>query len=292
MNMLHIVNGDAALALIKQTSIEGEFLVFKEMLMEGPVHLNREGLLDTKSRAEFLKSDYGIDSKIYLKENKTFFSKLENAAAKGDQITFWFEEDFFCQIHLIYLLAYLPKPFLKKGKAFFICPEKALGVHLPKAMQKLFDARTPLEPARIVLAKKVWKAFSTPQMEGWSELLKWTKETNGFQIWDLLQRGLRAYLGMHFIIRDGYNPVQEAIKRVLKKEPQSFPQFYKHLVSEKEVKYLGLGDSQVARYALNMTTKKFPLVKITGSKSAPKSGEPLVPKGWKLSLTKWAMPVS
>ena len=37
--MLHVVNGDATLALLKQSAVAGTFLVWRDMLMEGPVEV-------------------------------------------------------------------------------------------------------------------------------------------------------------------------------------------------------------------------------------------------------------
>lgn len=39
--MLPILNGDATLALLKESPVKGDFVVWKDMLMEGPVLADR-----------------------------------------------------------------------------------------------------------------------------------------------------------------------------------------------------------------------------------------------------------
>lgn len=284
-NMLHIVNGDSALALIKQTPIQGTFLIWKDMLMEGPVREGTDGELDWKARGAFLKNRFGIDAKAYLSGIKTFFAALERAAQGGEEVTFWFEEDFFCQIHLIYLLAHLPAPLLRKGRAFVICPDKPLGIRMPGSMERLYNTRTPLEPARVTLARKVWKAFALATSDGWESLLHWAQSGDGFAAWPLLQRGLRCHLGRRPAPDGGLNPLEAAMLRALVGGTVNFPQFFRRTWNEPQVRPLGLGDIQIARYALDFASQRFPLLEIAGPGSSPKPGEPIVTKDWKLRLT-------
>jgi hypothetical protein len=282
--MLHILNGQSTLDLLKQTSIKGTFLVWKDMLMEGPVKESSKGI-DWSKRATYLKDRFGINAKTYLASMNKFFATLEKAAKEKTPVTLWFEEDFFCQIHLIYLLAHLPAPLLQKGRVFIICPEKPLGIRLPSSMERLFNSKIPLEPSRLILASKVWKAYSLASMAGWESLLKWAQGGKGFSTWPLLQKGLRCYLGLRPAPDGGPNPIEAAMLRALTGGPISFPQFFRRTWVESQVRPLGLGDLQIARYALDFSMQGLPLIKIEGAGSAPVAGKPIDTKDWKLSLT-------
>jgi hypothetical protein len=282
--MLHVVNGDATLALLKQSAIKGTFLVWKDMLMEGPVP-GQGGELDLQARADFLHSRYGADPKKYLAEMKGLFAALDKASRGKDEVVLWFEEDFFCQIHLVYLLAHLPAALRRKGRTSVICPEKPLGVRLPSAFPRLFENRLPLESKLIALASKVWKAYAASSTAGWEAFLKWAQSGDGFAPWPLLKSGLRSHLGRLPMANGGLNALDTALLRSLAGGPLDFAHYARRVWSEPMVRPLGLGDSQIARYALDLAGRGEPLVRIEGARSSPAPGRPLKPKDWKLQLT-------
>ena len=283
-SMLHVVNGDATLALLKQSPIKGTFLVWKDMLMEGPV-AEKGGELDLKARAAFLQANYGADPAKYQSEMKALFGAIEKTARGKDEVVFWFEEDFFCQIHLVYLLAHLPAALRGKGRASVICPEKPLGVRLPSAFAKLLDGRLPLEPALLTLAMKVWKAYSASSIEGWDAFLKWAQSGDGFAPWPLLKSGLRAHLGRLPTLNGSLSAMETALLRSLSDGPLDFAHFARRVWSEPMVRPLGLGDMQIARYALDLASRPKPLLYIEGSESSPGPGQGIHPGDWKLHLT-------
>ncbi|MDB5104975.1 MAG: sigma-70 family polymerase sigma factor [Fibrobacteres bacterium] len=280
--MLHILNGDTTLNLIKESSVKGTFLVWKDMLMEGPVSPTK---IDWKARAEFLNRNYGIDSRKYLAAMKDCHAALDKAAKGKDEVVLWFEEDFFCQIHLVYLLATLPEPLKRKGRASIICPEKPLGVRLPGAFPKLLAGRIPIEPALLTLAKKVWAAYSASSSKGWESFLKWAQSGKGFEPWPLLKSGLRSHLGRLPTPNGKPNALETALLRSASAGNAHFPQFLRRVWSEPLVRPLGLGDLQVARYALDLSRKGKPLLTIEGPDNAPKPGQSFRYQEWILHLT-------
>jgi hypothetical protein len=312
--MLHVVNGDATLALLKQSSVKGKFLVWRDMLMEGPVSsakaapaergtakaasakgrspkavsksaAARGGGLDWQARAAFLRDRFGIPSRKYLSGVKAFASAYDKAAKGKDEVVFWFEEDFFCQIHLVYILAHLPEPLKRKGRASIICPEKPLGVRLPAAFPKLLAGRLPVTAALTSLAAKVWKAYSLSSSKGWADFLKWARTGKGFEAWPMLKTGLRSHLG-RLPSADGHlNAVDTALLHALSIGPLPFAQFARKAWSEPIVKPLGLGDLQVARYALDLAQGPDPLIALDGADAALEKDKPEGFADWKLQLT-------
>ncbi|HKP94717.1 MAG TPA: hypothetical protein VJ385_03070 [Fibrobacteria bacterium] len=293
--MLHVLNGDATLALLKQSSVKGEFLVWKDMLMEGPVSPPKAparkktapaGIgLDLEARAAFLRDQYGIGPAAYLSGMKAFFSAYAKAAKGKEEVVFWFEEDFFCQIHLAYLLAHLPAPLRRKGRAHVICPEKPLGVRLPGAFPKLLAGRLPVEPKLITLAAKVWKAYALSSAKGWESLLQWAQSGKGFEPWPLLRGGLRSHLGRLPAANGKLNAMETAMLHALGPGTLPFHHFVRKVWSEPLVRPLGLGDLQMARYALDLAIRSEPWIAITGPGSAPAKGKPIRFGEWKLHLT-------
>ncbi|MEO6098185.1 MAG: hypothetical protein ABIW76_21970 [Fibrobacteria bacterium] len=301
--MLHILNGDATLGLIKESTVKGDFLVWKDMLMEGPVgsaaanpNLKPKGKgagktgglaasVDWKARAAFLNRNYGIDPAKYLADMAGFFKTLDKAAIGKGEVVFWFEEDFFCQIHLVCLLANLPEPLQRKGRVSIICPEKPLGVRLAGAFPKLLEGRIPLEAPLLSLAAKVWSAYSAASSQGWDLFLKWARSGKGFEPWPLLKRGLRSHLGRLPSANGEPNAMETALLRSASAGHVPFGQFVRRVWSEPLVRPLGLGDLQVARYALDLAQGEAPLLAIQGPDSSPEPGKSFTFGDWKLTLT-------
>ncbi len=294
--MLHILNGDTTRDLIKESSVKGTFLVWKDMLMEGPVPpaSAKDGGVDWKARAAFLNRQYGIDGKKYLAGMAAFFKALDKAAKGKEEVVFWFEEDFFCQIHLIYLLANLPEALKRKGRASVICPEKPLGVRLSAAFPKLLEGRIPLEAPLLSLASKVWSAYAASSSQGWDTFLKWARSGKGFEPWPLLKSGLRSHLGRLPSANGKPNAMETALLRSAASGHAgssgananvTFGQFLRRVWSEPLVRPLGLGDLQVARYVLDLSLLPKPLIAISGSDNNPAPGETFQYADWKLHLT-------
>lgn len=285
--MLHVVNGDAALSLLGQSPVEGTFLVWKDMLMEGPIPSDG-GPIDLKARAAFLSSKYGADAKKYLAGMKALSAALARAAKGKEEVVLWFEEDFFCQIHLVYLLAHLPAPLRRKGRVSVICPDKPLGARLPAAFPRLLANRLPLERGLWTLAGKVWKAYAADSSAGWEAFLEWARSGDGFAPWPSLRTGLRAHLGRLPTVHGGPNALETALLRSLAAGPAEFPSttfahYARRVWSEPMVRPLGLGDLQIARYVLDLSELPQPLIAIEGKRPAP--GRAPDPSAWKLRLT-------
>lgn len=290
--MLHILNGDATLNLIKESSVKGAFLVWKDMLMEGPVSASgaggkpkSKGGLDWKARAAYLNRRYGIDAGKYLSGMNAFFKVLDKAAQGKDEVVFWFEEDFFCQIHLVYLLANLPGALKRKGRASVICPEKPLGVRLPAAFPKLLAGRIPVDAPLLSLASKVWNAYAASSSKGWDSFLKWAQSGKGFEPWPLLKSGLRSHLGRLPSANGRPNAMESALLRSASAGHTPFNQFVKRVWNEPLIRPLGLGDLQIARSALDLSLRDRPLIGIEGPDHAPAPGKPFRFPEWKLHLT-------
>lgn len=282
VSMLHVANGDATLALLRQGGVEGTFLVWKDMLMEGPIPSDG-GPIDLKARAAFLHAKYGANPKKYQAGMQALFAALAKAARGKGEVVLWFEEDFFCQIHLAYLLAHLPAALRLKGRVSLVCPDKPLGVRLPAAFPKLFANRLPLARPLMDLAARVWKAYAADSAAGWNAFLEWAKSGDGFAPWPALKTGLRAHLGRLPSAQGGPSALETALLRPLASGPLDFAHYARRVWSEPMVKPLGLGDMQIARYVLDLSEAPLPLIDLMGTR--PRTGRAPDPEDWKLHLT-------
>ncbi len=101
----HILNGDA-LASQFPDSIQGERIIFRECLVDGPVNPTPTQEL-WQVREEFIRKNYPEASEIdYRTHSYEEILKIKSIPADA-KIYCWFEEDLFCQVNLWFILNYL-----------------------------------------------------------------------------------------------------------------------------------------------------------------------------------------
>lgn len=115
--------------------------------------------------------------------------------------------------------------------------------------------------------------------------MEWARSGKGFEKWPLLKSGLRSHLGRLPSANGTLNALDKALLRSVSHGSTTFSQFVRHVWSEPRVRPLGLGDLQVARYALNLAQRDTPLLTLDGPGSSPVPGKSFAFSGWKLHLT-------
>src|SRR6187431_2194245 len=103
--MLHIVNGDATLTRLAPAALPGDVLVWRDILVEGPVEPAVEVDELAVRRAPWLARRLGIDHRDYVASGRTQAEGLALAQAQ-DEIVLWFEQDLFCVANLCHLAAW------------------------------------------------------------------------------------------------------------------------------------------------------------------------------------------
>lgn len=168
--VIHVLPGDAQLGAFKQTGIEGEVVVCRECLVEGPV--DKDNLEDLwRARAEFLSVG---DQGSYFSDVVPEFNKLISAAA-GSEVNLWFEYELFCQANMWFCL-YL----LKDAGAEIYRVEPALRTEIdkwdgfggmgPSELEKCFVNRTKFAPGDVALGSELWDAFRRDDRDKLREL--------------------------------------------------------------------------------------------------------------------------
>src|SRR5262245_11363323 len=102
-SFLHIHNGDSSAETLRQSGQAGDYLPFREALIEGPTPsgLSEDDWLST--RARFLADE---DHEDFEKVRKGLSEQEETLKQAGsyEEVVLWFGHDLFCQITLIYIL--------------------------------------------------------------------------------------------------------------------------------------------------------------------------------------------
>ncbi len=103
-NLFHILNGDALKNQFPNT-IEGELIICRECLVDGPVKADS---LDEfyEVRADFISTSYAQLRADYFNSVVTEFDKIKTIPEDAD-IVLWFEDDLFCQVNFWFILNFI-----------------------------------------------------------------------------------------------------------------------------------------------------------------------------------------
>lgn len=169
--VLHIVNGDLNLQILKRACIEGDFLMWGDFLYSGEI---REGIsLEelSKIRAEYISSiGLGEFNSIYQEFKGR--NRILISFKKYQKIYLWFESDIYDQLQLIEILDWFAKYAPFNTNIYIINIFKPL-IQTPKdkICNYLLYNKEPITRSHYIVAKKAWSAFSTDSPYPWYRLL-------------------------------------------------------------------------------------------------------------------------
>ena len=159
--MLHVTNGDSAVAVLQRAGIEGEFLAWRDVLHDGPVRagLPAEGL--RAERARFIASQgWAVEGEV--REDMRVRDERLAAAAAGD-VTLWFERDLHDQLQLLQVVDALGD---RAARAEAVLSDRFIGELGMEEVGPLHAGRAPLGDAAAEEGRRVWAAFRAPDPRG------------------------------------------------------------------------------------------------------------------------------
>jgi hypothetical protein len=125
MNILHILNGDATRKSFEDTGLEGDTMVWREVLSEGPLEADISSAAFWRVRSNWIGKTFRESPDDYLAMMMNELSKLGETY---DEFNLWFEFDLHCQANLLGVLNYLlKKTDLSAPAVFLICPDHFPG---------------------------------------------------------------------------------------------------------------------------------------------------------------------
>lgn len=165
----NILNGDALVDRMEAAGF-GQLIVCREALIDGPVDAaNMDEFW--KIRAAFIADNFEPEQENYYDYVVAEFDKLKEIQP-GSNINLWFGDDLFCQANLWFLVHYLDQLGLSRSlyRVFPIIKTGAgrwneFGGLDPGDFGESYDARVAFTKNDVELAKKLWKAYSTHDLE-------------------------------------------------------------------------------------------------------------------------------
>jgi hypothetical protein len=154
--LLHVTNGDLAVAMLRQAGMAGEILPWRDVLHEGPV---RGGLpLDELSaeRARFIAEAGWAPYEVAL-ENFAERDERLRRSSDEDEVVLWFEHDLYDQLQLIQVLDLLAEH--RPRRLTLVCEAEYLGPMAPSRAAALFLVRADISERQVQAARRAWAAF-------------------------------------------------------------------------------------------------------------------------------------
>ncbi|HYE94530.1 MAG TPA: DUF1835 domain-containing protein, partial [Terriglobales bacterium] len=158
--MLHVVNGHETAARLAPVALAGELLVWRDILVEGPVAADRDVDALSAERAPWLAARFGIPADEYRAAARAEADGLAQVVAH-DEVVLWFEQDLFCLANLAYLAAWIERT-RPAARITLVFPEEPLGGAAPATLRALFEARARFDDRAISAAAAWWRGFCAP----------------------------------------------------------------------------------------------------------------------------------
>jgi hypothetical protein len=224
--MLHVTNGDCAVAVLRAAGIRGDFLPWRDVLHEGPLDpcLSLRDL--SEIRARFVADCRWAGLEEARKQFDARDRRLERAVA-DEEVVLWFEHDLYDQLQLLQLLAWFhdhPHPRLS-----MVCEAEYLGEMEPARAAHLFRTRMPVTPAQLRLGSRAWKGLNDVESlvaENLSELPFLDAA---------LQRWLQERPGA-----DGLSRTErQALEALRNAGPLAFAELFRRSQAREEARFLG-----------------------------------------------------
>ena len=254
--MLHIVNGDATLARLTPATLPGGVLVWRDILVEGPVE--READVDRLAihRAPWLAQRLGIDAQDYVASGRAQADGLARALAH-DELVLWFEQDLFCVANLCYLAGWLSRA-RPRGRVSLVFPATPLGTMEPSALARLFAARQPFTDVAITEAVAWWVAYTASDP---------TTVVRATTLLGFLEVAWRLHLARFPSTHTGLGTIEAAALAALDATPRACADVFREATRDERMRGHGIGDLQVAAYLRALAEGGAPLVTMAGERS-------------------------
>ncbi len=170
-NILNITNGDCAVDVMKEASIPGVFLPWRDVLHDGPVPAGLSLTELSEVRANFI-IDRGWGAAEDIKRDFIDRDNTLKLFEEYEKVILWFEHDLYDQLQLLQILDWFHDNRPKKTTLSIICVDQYLGTLTPKQMLVLFRYEEPVTERHFELSSRAWSVFRSDSPEKFSALLK------------------------------------------------------------------------------------------------------------------------
>lgn len=165
MKILNITNGDGAANIMKQSTMVGDVLPWRDPMHHGPFPAQLPLCELSKLRAAYFAGP-GLDPTEIERDFELRDQHLE-ASNRYDNVTLWFEHDLLDQLQVLQILDWFSGTHRENATLNMICVDRfpgkpgfrGIGELSPEEMVSLTTQRHPVTDTMLALATSGWAAF-------------------------------------------------------------------------------------------------------------------------------------
>jgi hypothetical protein len=162
--MLHVTNGDSAVARLRAAGVDGDVLPWRDALHEGPVRAGLDPARLRAERARFIAAAGWADEATALADLAGRDDRLDRAIAAGEEVVLWFESDLYDVLQLAQIADRLGA---HEARIVLVGVEAFRGV-VELTDGEIRDARP--QPFDAAPYAGLWRAFTAPDPRGLASL--------------------------------------------------------------------------------------------------------------------------
>jgi len=237
----HILNGDSLHYTFAQTQLDGQCIICRECLIDGPVQAKD---LDNfwAIRASYLAQTHGEIRERYYDISVKELDKLQHLPAHAE-VNLWFEDDLFCQSNLWFVLSLLTnsRSPLTVYRVFPTEPARdhwnGFGEADAASLELAFSRRVVFQQADLDLGVELWDAFRKADLAR-LQLLAQTPSPCFNRLPEVVQAHVER-----FAPQGQLNRPEQLIFELMQENPEDFSALF--VAFWKKEGIYGFGDTQV-----------------------------------------------
>lgn len=247
---VHVLNGDAILPIFEKSGIQGDVVIWRELLCDGPLDAIVASDDFWKKRYVFFENEIGVAKLEYFDKTIKEIIKLEDLA-EYIEVVLWFEFDLFCQVNLIALCSYLLQNYRKDVAYYLVCTGKVRGKEKFQSLtdftseefRKLYENKLKITKNNLTYAKESWEVY-VKNNEDELKAFDFSKCSK----FKYLQLAINQHL-LRFPAKTGLNQIDSKILEIINYNVFSEKEIIRNLLAwQQENTIYGFGDLQYLRY--------------------------------------------
>lgn len=267
--MLHIVNGDSVGSKLREGTVAGEILVWRELYSEGPLTIWPQQYPHGAIRADFMTRALGIPRELWLDTSEAQQLSLAKYD-KHEEVVLWLEHDLFDQSMLCYLLHWFSYHSLEDTKLSLICIGEfpgidnfhGLGQLSSEQLASLFGGRVQIGHKELELASRAWEAYVSTDPRDLLEFLKSDTSTLPF-----IHSAFMAHLNRFPSAENGLGIVERTTLELFEQGHNTPLALFQQIANQ--LHELGFGDIQYWLCLRRMSQGLHPLLQFEDDLSFP-----------------------
>ena len=286
---LHIICGDFAADILRNSTVPGDVQVWMEIFIEGPAPGNVSEEEWRRVRAEFISTQYfttmSMESALQGADDR--YKNLEKAK-DYEEVVLWFDACIFDQTLMIHLIDRLAKIDLGNTKLSLICAGEYPGLEVfngfgeltPEQMAPFFNTRHEITPVEIKLAGDAWKAFTSENPKDIEKIIEGDCSALPY-----LSNALKRFLQKYPSVQNGLNRTQNQIMKVVNEGETKLADIFSAVSNMEKPKFMG--DTSFWQFIHDLATAPVPLLKVEGPETLDKISKVDCEMPTKKELRKW-----